>query len=100
MILGFTITPEHKIGDWTIFDFGTRTVSMGDGFGKSSLNGNAIQFELTNNSNGMNITYKINGTIVSAHKMTGDYNFDYGSSYGVVADKFDCDLTPPATPTP
>ena len=21
VILGFTITPEHKIGDWTIFDF-------------------------------------------------------------------------------
>jgi len=44
----------------------------------------------------MNITYKINGTIVPPHEMTGSYSFDYGSSYGVVADKFDCDLTPPA----
>ncbi len=104
VILGFTITPEHKIGKWSLFDFGTRTIS----FPQSNPNGdaipgNAIQFTLKNWNNGMNITYKINGTIVSAHEMTGDYSFDYGSSYGVVADKFDCDLTPPArrtTPTP
>lgn len=102
VILSFTITPDHKIGDWSIFDFGTRSVSIGDAIGQSSLIGNAVTFALTDPS-GTNITYKINGTIESAHKMTGDYNFDYGSSYGVAADKFDCDLTPPTvqtTPTP
>jgi hypothetical protein len=102
VILSFTITPDQKIGDWSIFDFGTRSVSFGNGFGQSSLNGNVIQFTLTDSSNGRYITYKINGTIESVHKMTGDYSFDYGSSYGVAADKFECDLTPPtaqSTPT-
>jgi hypothetical protein len=99
VILSFTFTPEKKIGNWSIFDFGTRSISFGEGIGQSSLNGNAVQFTLTDSSNGNHITYKINGTIVSAQKMTGDYNFDYGSRYGVAADKFDCDLTP-STPTP
>jgi hypothetical protein len=99
VILNFTITPEKKIGDWTIFDFGTRSVSMGDAIGEASLTGNAVQFALTSPS-GLKVSYKINGTIESAHKMTGDYSFDYGSNYGVVADKFECDLTPPtAQPT-
>jgi hypothetical protein len=101
VILGFTITPEQEIGNWTIFDFGTGRISIGYGFGQSSLNGNAVQFTLTDSSNG--ITYEINGTIASARKMTGDYNFDYGSRLGVAAGQFDCDLTPPAeqtTPAP
>ena len=49
--------------------------------------------------NGMTIPYKIKGTFVSPMKLSGDYSIDYGS-YGISADKFDCDLIVPATPTP
>ena len=41
VILGITITPDHTIGDWSIFDFATRTVSFGKG---APLNGNEVQF--------------------------------------------------------
>lgn len=95
--LNFTITPDQKIESWSIFDLGTRRMILGDAVGQSSLTGNTVTFALTDSSS--TITYKINGMIESTHKMTGDYTIDYGSPYGVVADKFECNLISP-TPTP
>jgi hypothetical protein len=99
VILSFTITPDHKIDSWSLFDFGTRTVSFGQA-GKNSLNGTAVQFDLTAHSGMSQITYKINGNFSPGPKLSGDYTFNYGSSYGEVSNKFSCDLKMPATATP
>jgi len=100
VMLNFSITPEQKIGDWSIFDAGTRTVSLGAGFGESSLSGDSIQFTLEDVSSGAHVSYKINGALVALNKMSGDYNFDYGDRYGVATGKFDCDLASPNEKTP
>ena len=101
VILSFTLTSTHSIKTWSLFDFGTRSVLFGEG-GKASLSGGAIQFNVTDRSFGNNFSYKINGTFVSSKKLSGDYDFNYGSSYGEVASKFDCDLAAKTqnTPTP
>jgi hypothetical protein len=99
VFLGFTLSPDHQVSDWSVFDFGTRTFSMGIA-GKTNWTGNKLDFDLKTYTGGLNISYSFKGTIEPANKFSGDYQIDYGAQYGSVTGKFDCDLVPIPTSTP
>lgn len=98
VFLGLTLSADHQIDDWYIFDIGTRTASSGMA-GKSSWTGNELEFNLDSYSGGLNITYAIHGKIEAVKRFSGEYQIDYGGQYGSVNGNFDCDLVPLPTPT-